>query len=100
MAKRAHSVQYVSHPEYTWRRLREEHPGVYEKSVEPAPDPNAWFHVRIDTAGASVKVFVNDAKKPSLEVKRWTTRKSGWVGFFAGDEFGGDFANLKVMAKG
>lgn len=97
--RRAHAIQYVSHPDYTWRRLRDEHPGVYEKQLEPAPDPSGWFHVRVVLDVANVKVFVNDAKKPSLEVKRLTTRKRGWIGFFVGDESDGEFANLKAIAK-
>jgi hypothetical protein len=97
--RRAHGVQYVSHPEHTWKQLRTDHPGAYEKPVEPAPDPDGWIHVRVALAGRSVKVFVNDARKASLEVERLTTRKSGWVGFFVGDESDGDFANLRVTAK-
>src|ERR1043166_654298 len=69
-ARRAHSVQYVSHPDYTWRRLRDEHPGVYEKSVETAHDHNGWFHARIVPDGASVNESVHDDKKSGLEVKR------------------------------
>jgi len=95
-ARRAHGVQYVSHPDYPWKRLRTEHPGPYENPVEPTPDPDAWFHVRVIVAGPKVSVFVNDAKQPNLAVQRLSTRKSGWVGFFVGDESGGDFANLRV----
>lgn len=38
--RRIHAVQYVSHPAHPWQKLRSEHPGVYEKPVQPAPDPN------------------------------------------------------------
>src|SRR5215831_14658372 len=34
---RAHAVQYMSHPEFRWNRLREEKPGQYENAIEPAP---------------------------------------------------------------
>ena len=39
--RKGHSVQYVSHPDYTWRRLREEHPEKFENPVTPIPDPNS-----------------------------------------------------------
>src|SRR6266516_7784574 len=29
--KRSHAVQYVSHPTYTWQKLRAEQPGKYER---------------------------------------------------------------------
>ena len=33
--RNGHSVQYISHPEYTWYKLREEHPGEYENPIIP-----------------------------------------------------------------
>ncbi len=49
-ARRSHAVQYISHPTYTWQKLRAERPGIFEQPVNPAPDPNAWFHVRVVVA--------------------------------------------------
>ncbi len=40
-ARRIRAVQYISHPTYMWEKLRAEHPGLYEKPVNPVPDPNA-----------------------------------------------------------
>jgi len=34
--RNGHSVQYISHPNYTWFKLRKEHPEVYENKVAPA----------------------------------------------------------------
>jgi len=42
-ARRAHAVQYISHPTYTWQKLRAEQPGRYEQPVNPVPDPNEWL---------------------------------------------------------
>jgi len=44
---RGHAVQYVSWPDQTWEKLRTGHPGVYESTVNPVPDPDGWFHARI-----------------------------------------------------
>jgi hypothetical protein len=96
-ARRSHGVQYVSHPTYTWQKLRAEQPGKYEHAVSPVPDPNAWFHVRVVVASPQVSVFVGDAKEPSLVVNQLSDRKKGLVGLWVGNTSGGDFANLKIV---
>jgi hypothetical protein len=96
-ARRSHGVQYVSHPTHTWQKLRTEQPGKYEQAVNPVPDPNAWFHVRVVVASPKVSVFVNDAKEASLVVDQLSDRKKGLVGLWVGNTSGGDFANLKIV---
>jgi hypothetical protein len=96
-ARRSHGVQYVSHPTYTWQKLRTEQPGKYEQAVNPVPDPNAWFHVRVVIAAPKVSVFVGAAKEPSLVVDQLSDRKKGLVGLWVGNGSGGDFANLKIV---
>ena len=93
---RSHGVQYISHPEYTWQKLRNEHPGVYEKPVNPVPEPDSWFHARIVVAGPKVEVFVNGAAEPSLRVETLTARRSGRIGLWVGNGSDGTFANLKI----
>ena len=96
--RRQHAVQYISHPEFTWQKLRAEHPGQYEKPVQPVPDPNSWFHVRVVVAYPKVSVFVNDADEPCLIVEQLSNRTKGWVGFYVSNDSGGDFANLKITS--
>ena len=95
--RHAHAVQYISHPTYTWQKLRTEQPGKYEKPISPAPDPNGWFHARVVVASPKVSVFVNDAKEPSLVVDQLSDRKKGLVGLWVGNTSGGDFANFKIV---
>jgi hypothetical protein len=95
-ARRQRAVQYISHPAHPWHVLREQHPNVYEKPVEPPPDPNGWFHARIHVTAGAVTVFVDDAASPALDVKRLTDRPGGWVGLWVGNGSPGDFANLKL----
>jgi hypothetical protein len=95
-ARRSHAVQYISHPTYTWQKLRAEQPGTFEQPVSPAPDPNAWFHVRVVVASPKVSVYVGDAKEPSLVVNQLSDRTKGLVGLWVGNNSGGDFANLKI----
>ena len=98
-ARRIRAVQYVSHPTYTWNKLRAEHPGEYEKPANPAPDPNGWFHARIVVAGAKVSVYVDGATEPSLVVTRLNERTKGLLGFWVGNNSGGDFANLRIRPE-
>jgi hypothetical protein len=96
-ARRIRAVQYISHPTYTWQKLRTEQPGKYEKPVSSVPDPNDWFHARIVVASPKVSVFVNDAKEPCLVVDQLSDRKKGLVGLWVGNTSGGDFANFKIV---
>ncbi len=95
-ARRGHGVQYISHPANTWSKLRTEHPNVYESAVDPVPDANAFFHVRLVIEKPKVSVYVNDAKEPCLVVDELTDRKGGWVGLWMGNNSDGTFANLKI----
>ncbi|MBI1851240.1 MAG: hypothetical protein HYR85_12945 [Planctomycetes bacterium] len=94
--RRTHAVQYVSHPNYPWKTLRDVRTGIYEKAVDPAPDPNGWFHARIVISKRKVSVFVNDAKAPCLTVDELSDRRGGRVGLWVGDGSGGTFANLEI----
>jgi hypothetical protein len=96
-ARRARAVQYVAHPTYTWQKLRAEHPGKYEQALDPAPDPDDWFRVRVVVASPKVSVFINDSSQPCLAVTQLSDRKKGLVGLWGGGAVGGDFANLKIV---
>lgn len=94
---KSHSVQYASHPAWGWDRLRQEHPGQYEKSIEPAPDGNAWFHAKVVVAKPKVSVFVNGAAEPSLVVDELTARTGGSVGLYFFNY--GVIANLRITPQ-
>ena len=96
-ARRSHAVQYISHPTYTWQKLRAEQPGRYEQPVSPVPDPNDWFRARVVVASPQVSVFVNEAKEPSLVVNQLSDRKKGRVGLWVGNNSSGDFASLRIV---
>jgi hypothetical protein len=98
--RRSNGVQYVSHPTYTWNKLRAEHTGQYEQRVDPPPDPDDWFRARIVVRGGTVSVYVNDATTPSLVVEQLSDRASGWLGLWVGNGSGGDFADLRITPDG
>jgi len=76
--RRNHSVQYVSHPAWTWDRLRRETPGRYEAYVDLVPD--AWTPIRIEVRGNKARLYVHDSPQPTLivnDVKTGATAKGG-----------------------
>jgi catechol 2,3-dioxygenase-like lactoylglutathione lyase family enzyme len=64
--RRNHSVQYVSHPDFTWSRLRQENPGVYESYVDL--EPGVWTAMKIVVSGTTARLYVNGAGQPCLVV--------------------------------
>lgn len=94
-----HAVQYVAPPVYDWSKLRQEHPNQYEKPVSPAPDPNDWFHVKIEVSAHLVRVFVNGAGKASLEVVPIVQRPGRKIGYWVGNGSGGEWKNLHITSK-
>jgi hypothetical protein len=98
-ARVLHSVQYVASPVYDWSKLRQEHPGVYEKAVTPAPNANDWFHVKIVVSTDNVKVFVNGSDAASLEVAPLVHRSGQKIGYWVGNGSAGDFQHLHITAR-
>ena len=97
---RGRSVQYISHPEHPWYQLRQDHPGRYENSVNPVPDPDQFFHVRIVVEKPSIKVYMENSDEPSLVVDELTERNSGKIGLWMDYVSDGAFANLKITPDG
>lgn len=94
--RRSHSVQYIRHPEWTWGRLRQERPGLFEAAIEPPPDGDAWHRVRIVVGKARVAVYLDDAASPCLDVERLGAPEPGAVALWVGNNSPGKFANLKI----
>jgi hypothetical protein len=93
--RKSHAVQYVSSPEWSWERLRAEKTGQYEKPIEPAPDGDLWFHAKITIEGREIRVFVNNAEKPALQVTELSDRSGGSVGIWC---YGyGVISNLQII---
>jgi hypothetical protein len=93
---RGRAVQYIAWPEHTWEELRKDKPGQFEKPIDPAPNPDGWFHAKIEVRDAQVLVFVNQAKQPCLTVNRLA--KGGIkrpAGLFV-DVDDGLYADLKI----
>ena len=94
--RRAHAVQYISHPSNRWFHLRQNQPGRYEQPITPAPDGDRWFHAKIVIDRPTVRVYVNGATEPSLVVEELSDRTNGSLGLWVGPGQGGCIANLTI----
>ncbi|MBA4850612.1 hypothetical protein [Emticicia sp. BO119] len=95
-ARQKRAVQYANLPNQPWFKLRDDTPGKYEKGVNPVPDPDGWFHVRIVIEKPLVKVFVNTSKEPCLVVESLAANTAGKIGLWTGPMTLGTFTNLTV----
>jgi len=96
--RRDHAVQYISKPKYDWNFLRQNYPGKYENPIEPAPDPNDWFQVKIVIEFPMVSVYVNESKEPVLDVEQISQRSDGKIGLWVDSEDGW-FKNITISKK-
>jgi hypothetical protein len=97
--RKAHMVQYVCHPEFTWYKLREERAGEFENEIRVPPDPDDWFRAKIEVSETSVQVYVNDIPEPVLTVDRLTSTESGKIGLWVGHGSLGRFRNIVLETK-
>ncbi|MFM9839290.1 MAG: family 16 glycoside hydrolase [Cyclobacteriaceae bacterium] len=95
--RRVRAIQYISMPKYDWPKLRAEFPSKYENRVNPVPNPEKWFHVKVVVNNNRISVFVNDNSKPCLVVDKLAQTKTGKVGLWVGNGSGGSFANLVIL---
>ncbi len=94
--RRIHSIQYISHPDFTWKKLRDERNAMFEKEIASPPDPNDWFIMKLIIDKTTVKAFINKSQQPSLIVEKLNSRSTGKIGLFTGDGSGGDFKTIKI----
>jgi hypothetical protein len=94
--RRNHAVQYISHPDWTWSRLRRETPSRYESYVDLLPD--AWTKIRIEVRGAQARLYVHDQPQPVLIVNDLKSGSSakGAVALWIGPGTVAHFRNLVV----
>ncbi|MFC1761130.1 family 16 glycoside hydrolase [Planctomycetota bacterium] len=98
-ARKDKSVQYISHPENTWHSLRKNTPGKYESAIDPAPDPDKFFHVKLVIEKPKVRVYINHAQEPTLVVDELSDRTGGKIGLYVDNTSDGAFANLKITPQ-
>ncbi len=97
--RRAHAVQYVSHPAHTWSKLREQFPGKYEAGLDPAPAAGEWVRLTLEIRGREVRVFVADGTTPALTVQLLNERGTGRVGLWVGNDSAGWFRGAALRER-
>ncbi len=94
--RRNHSVQYISHPEYPWFRLREETPSKYEAYVDL--EPATWTQVKVVVDGETAKLYVHGNDQPTLivnDLKSGADGKGAVALWFEGSTVA-HYADLKI----
>ncbi len=94
--RKEHMMQYIFHPEFTWKKLREERTGEFEAEITNPPNPDDWFKVKITINDKRVMVYVNEMSEPTLTVDRLTVMKTDKIGIWTGFGSSGRFRNLVV----
>lgn len=94
--RRAHMVQYIHHPENTWRVLRETRTGQFENGIVDPPNPDDWFRAKIVVEDKRVIVYMDGRSEPSLKVERLNSHQSEKIGIWTGFNSSGEFRNLKI----
>jgi hypothetical protein len=93
--RRNHSVQYESMPDYSWKRLRTEHPGSYESYADL--EPGVWTRMKIVVSGTKAQLYVNGAAQPCLVVNDLKLGDAhGQIAIWTGVGTEGYFSNLRV----
>ena len=94
--RHSRAIQYISHPTYTWEKLRAEQSGVFENGIINPPDPGGWFTMKLVIDDKTIKAFINSNETPSLVVEKLNDISSGKTGIFVADNSGGDFESVKI----
>jgi hypothetical protein len=96
--RRNHSIQYSSHPDFPWPRMRKEFPEQYESYVDL--QPGVWAALRIEVSGTTARLFVDANTQPNLIVTDLKLGASeGGIGLWIGAGTEGFFANLRITPR-
>ncbi|MGH9940588.1 MAG: family 16 glycoside hydrolase, partial [Blastocatellia bacterium] len=94
-ARRNHSTQYISYPDFPWPRLRKEFPEKYESYVDLVP--GEWTKVKIEVRGDKARLYVHDAPQPVLVVNDLKHGQSqGQIALWVGTGTVAHFTNLRI----
>lgn len=97
--RKDHMVQYIFHPEFTWRKLRTERTGEFEDEITDPPNPDDWFKAIIKINDNKIEVYINGISEPVLSVDRLTSTKSNKIGVWTGFGSSGRFRNLVLQSE-
>ncbi len=92
---RNHAVQYQEYPDYSWKKLREQSPWVYESYADLVP--GEWTHLKLEVRGVKARLYVNGAAQPTLVVNDLKGGDGGGaIGLWSYTSSEAYFTDLKV----
>lgn len=97
--RRNHSVQYMSHPDYPWYRLRQETPSKYESYADL--QPATWTKLKIVVDGEKARLFLHGNDQPTLivnDLKTGANAKGAVALWFEGSTIA-HYTNLSVSKQ-
>jgi hypothetical protein len=97
--RRNHAVQYISHPDWPWARLRKDTPSKYESYVDLLP--GVWTRIKIEVRGDRARLYVHGQDQPVLivnDVKTGAQGKGGVALWLDGGTVA-HFRNLTVQRQ-
>ncbi len=94
--RRNHSVQYISHPDYHWYKLRKETPGKYETYVDINKDDLTKIKIIVKDNNATL--YVNESEQPTLIVNdlKHAPANEGAIGLWISEGTIAHFSDLKI----
>jgi len=96
--RRNHAVQYVSPPEWGWRKLREQFPSKYESYADM--QGGEWVHMKIVVNGKSAKTYIGNVAQPTLIVSEMLHGDTtGGVALWVGPGTEAFFRNLRIASE-
>jgi hypothetical protein len=97
--RRNHSIQYYSYPDYKFDTLRKISPEKYESYADM--QLNEWIVMRIDVQGEKAKLYLNNAKQPSLIINdlKLGSNNEGSIGLWVEVGTEGYFKDLKITKQ-
>ena len=94
--RRNHALQYISHPDWPFSRLRKEAPSKYESYADLIS--GVWTKVKIEVRGDRARLYVYDQEQPTLIVNdlKTGTQGKGAVALWSYHETVAHFRDLRV----
>jgi hypothetical protein len=94
--RRNHAVQYISHPDWPFSRLRKQAPSKYESYVDLMP--GVWTKIKIEVRGERARLYVHGQEQPTLIVNDLKTgaQGKGAVALWSYYDTLAHFRNLRV----
>ncbi|WP_333805305.1 hypothetical protein [Sulfurospirillum sp.] len=92
------AIQYISYPDWSFDRFRNEFPEQYEKGANIAP--KKWIHLKIEVKGSVAKAYLNNELEPAITVSdlKMGAEAKGSVGLWVDDGSNGYFSNLQITS--